>query len=166
LDRVLAPADKADVTPDIWLIDLLYLAAPGRGPTNAGEVDRPDVKVAAIQNSPSDLALTRIIKSAEIVRVPITPNFTTDAAEMLRSGKVDIVGADAGLVDEIVGIYPQAKVIGAFHTNPVAAALPKGRSDAALAKVMEIFTEAKRTGIVQDAIEQVGLRSGVRIAPE
>jgi polar amino acid transport system substrate-binding protein len=28
--RVLAPADKADVTPDVWLIDLLYLAAVGR----------------------------------------------------------------------------------------------------------------------------------------
>src|SRR5215475_10015937 len=28
--RVLAPADKADVTADAWLIELLYLAAAGR----------------------------------------------------------------------------------------------------------------------------------------
>jgi len=28
--RVLAPSDKADVTPDVWLIDLLYLAAADR----------------------------------------------------------------------------------------------------------------------------------------
>jgi len=163
--RILVPPDKADATSDIWLIDLLYLAAPGHGPTNTGEVDRRGRKVVAIQNSPSDLALTRAITSAEIVRVPITPKFTTDAVEMLRSGKADIIGADAGLVDEIVGLYPQAKVIGAFHTNPVAAALPKGRSGAALAKLTEILTDAKRSGVVQDAIEQAGLRTGVRVAP-
>src|SRR5262245_5475818 len=28
--RVLAPADKADVSPDVWLIELLYLATPRR----------------------------------------------------------------------------------------------------------------------------------------
>ena len=165
--RVLAPTDKADVTPDVWLIDLLYLAAAGRDLTSADQVDRPRCKVGTIQNSPSDRFLTRTLKSAELVRIPLTANFPADAVEMLRGGKADVFGADSGLIDSIVGSYPEAKVLpGVFNTVRVAVALPKGRSGAALAKLVEILAEAKRTGVVQKAIEQAGLRSGVRVALE
>ena len=164
--RVLAPTDKADVTPDVWLIDLLYLAAAGRDLTS-DQVDRPGCKVGTIQNSPSDRFLTRTLKSAELVRIPLTANFPADAVEILRGGKADVFGADSGLIDSIVGSYPEAKVLpGAFNTVRVAVALPKGRSGAALARLVEILTEAKRTGVVQKAIEQAGLRSGVRVALE
>jgi polar amino acid transport system substrate-binding protein len=73
--RVLAPADKADVTPDVWLIDLLYLAAAGREFASVEQVDRSGVNVGTIQNSPSDRFLTRTLKSAELVRIPLTSNF-------------------------------------------------------------------------------------------
>jgi polar amino acid transport system substrate-binding protein len=43
-------------------------------------------------------------------------------------------------------------------------ALPKGRSSAAQAKLAEIVNEAKRTGIVQKAIDEASLR-GVQVAP-
>jgi polar amino acid transport system substrate-binding protein len=75
-------------------------------------------------------------------------------------------GADSGLIDSIASDYPGAKIVpGAFNTVHVAVALPKGRSPAAQAKLVEIVSEAKRTGVVQKAIEQAGLRSGVRVAP-
>jgi hypothetical protein len=73
--RVLAPSDKADVTPDVWLIDLLYLAAAGREFASAEQVDRSGVKVGTIQNSPSDRYLTRVLQSAELVRIPLTSKF-------------------------------------------------------------------------------------------
>jgi polar amino acid transport system substrate-binding protein len=97
----------------------------------------------------------------------MSPNFPADAIEMLRSGKADVFGADSGLIDSIASGYPGAKAVpGAFHTVRIAIALPKGRSPAAQAKLAEIVSEAKRTGIVQKAIEQAGLRSGVRVAPD
>jgi polar amino acid transport system substrate-binding protein len=165
--RVLAPADKADVTPDVWLIDLLYLAAVGREFASADQIDRPGVKVGTIQNSPSDRFLTRTLKSAQLMRLPLSPNFPADAIEMLRSGKADVFGADSGLIDSIASGYPGAKTVpGVFNTVRVAVALPKGRSPAAQAKLSEIVSEAKRTGVVQKAIEQAGLRSGVRVAPD
>jgi polar amino acid transport system substrate-binding protein len=49
--RILAPADIANVTRDVWLIDLLYLAAAGQAFGGPDEVDRPGVKVGTIQNS-------------------------------------------------------------------------------------------------------------------
>jgi hypothetical protein len=85
--RVLAPADLANVTDDVWLIDLLYLAAAGQAFGAPDEVDRPSVKVGTIQNSPSDRFLTRTLKSAELVRLPLSPNFPADAIDMLRSAR-------------------------------------------------------------------------------
>jgi hypothetical protein len=165
--RVLAPADKADVTPDVWLIDLLYLAAVGNEFASADQVDRPGVKVGTIQNSPSDRFLTRTLKSAQLVRLPLSPDFPGDAIEMLRGGKAHVFGADSGLIDSIAGGYPGAKIVaGAFNTVRVAVALPKGRSSAAQAKLVEIVNEAKQAGVVQKAIEQAGLRNGVRVAPD
>ena len=165
--RVLAPTDGADLTPDVWLIDLLYLAAPGRDLTNIDQVDHPGRKIGAVQNSPSDRYLTETLKSAEIVRIPLSPNFSADAVELLRSGEADAIGADFGLIDAIVESYPEAKIIpGAFTSIRVAVALPKGRSEAALAKLVEILNEAKRTGIVQEAIDQAGLRNGLRVGPQ
>jgi hypothetical protein len=165
--RVLAPADKADVTADVWLIDLLYLAAAGKEFATADQVDRPGVKVGTIQNSPSDRFLTRTLKSAELVRLPLSPNFPGDAIEMLRGGKSDVFGADSGLIDSIAGGYPGAKIVaGNFNTVRAAVALPKGRSSGAQAKLAEIVNEAKRAGVVQKAIEQAGLRNGVRVAPD
>jgi len=165
--RVLAPADKADVGPDLWLIDLLYLAAAGERFASADQVDRPGVKVGTIENSPSDRFLTRTLKSAELVRLPLSPVFPADAIEMMRSGRADVFAADSGLIESIAGGYPGAKIVtGAFNTVRVAVALPKGRSAAAQAKLHEIVNEAKRTGVVEKAILQAGLRIGVRVAPD
>ena len=164
--RVLAPADSAYVTPDVWLIDLLYLAAAGKPFAAGEEVDRPGIKVGTIQGSPSDRILTRKLKAAELVRLPLTPNFPADAVDLLRSGKADVFGADSGLIDAVAAGYPEAKrVPGAFDTVRAAVALPKSRSAAARAKLEEILAEAKRTGVIQKAIEQAGLGDGVRVAP-
>lgn len=165
--RVLAPADRADLTADVWLIDLLYLAAAGKAFASADQVDRPGVKIGTIQTSPSDRYLTRTLKSAELVRLPLGPAFPADAIEMLRGGKADVFAADSGLIDSIAGGYPGAKIVsGAFNTVRAAVALPKGRSAAAQAKLNEIVSEAKRTGVVEKAISQAGLRDGVRVAPD
>lgn len=164
--RVLAPSDKADVSPDVWLIDLLYVAAAGRAFANAAEVDRTGVRVGTIQNSPSDRFLTRTLKSAELVRLPLSANFPKDAVELLSSGKADVFGADAGLISAIVGADADAKVVpGVFNTVHAAVASPKGHSPLSQSRLGEIVSEAKQTGIVQKAIDQTGLRSGVRVAP-
>jgi hypothetical protein len=43
--------------------------------------------------------------------------------------------------------------------------LPKGKSSAAQSKIAEIVREAKKSGVVRKAIEQLGLK-GVRAAPD
>jgi polar amino acid transport system substrate-binding protein len=162
--RVLAPVDKADSTADLWVISLVYVAAPGKEFPDIASVDKAGVKIGTIRGAPSDRVLTREIKAAELVRIPLSPNIAADAAELLRSGKADLFGADSGVGYPAAEALPGAKIVpGAFAMVRVAAALPKGRSTAAQAAFASIVEEAKQTGVVQKAIDAKGLK-GVNVA--
>jgi polar amino acid transport system substrate-binding protein len=164
--RVFATPDKSDLSSDVWLIDLMYVAAPGHEFADASQVDRPGVRVGVVQGSPSDRYLSQTLKAAEIVRVPLSANTASDAIERLRGDNADVFGLDAGIGYEITDGLPGAKIIpGNFNTVPVAVALPKGRSPASQAKLADLIKEAKQSGVVQRAIEQAGLR-GLRVAPD
>jgi len=164
--RAVAPEGMSDVVSDLWLVDLIYLAAPGHEFADSTQIDRPGVKIGAIKGSPSDKYLTRTLKSAQLVRIALSPNIVADTVEMLRNGTTDLFGADSGVVYAAAKGLPGAKILpGVFTTIQQTMLLPKGRSAAAQAKFAELAVEAKRTGVVQDAIERRGLK-GVRVAPE
>jgi polar amino acid transport system substrate-binding protein len=163
--RVLAPVDKSESTSDLWVIDLVYVAAPGKQFPDIASVDRTGVKIGTIRGAPSDRVLTREIKAAEIVRIPLSPAIAADAAEMLRSGKADVFGADSGVGYPAAEALPGAKVVpGAFAKVRVAAALPRGRSAVAKAALATLVDEAKQSGVVQKAIDAKDLK-GVNVAP-
>jgi polar amino acid transport system substrate-binding protein len=162
--RVLAPADKADSTANLWAISLVYVAAPGKEFPDIASVDKAGVKIGTIRGAPSDRVLTREIKAAEIVRISLSPTIAADAAELLRSGKADVFGADSGVGYPAAEALPGARIVpGAFAMIAVAAALPKGRSSAAQAALATLVEEAKQTGVVQKAIDAKGLK-GVNVA--
>jgi polar amino acid transport system substrate-binding protein len=162
--RVLVPADKADSTADLWVISLVYVAAPGQEFRDIASVDKPGVKIGTIRGAPSDRVLTREIKAAEIVRIPLSPTIAADAAELLRSGKANVFGADSGVGYPTAEALPGAKIVpGTFAMVRVAAALPKGRSATAQAALATLVDEAKQTGVVQKAIDAKGLK-GVNVA--
>src|SRR5215469_3415620 len=86
-----------------------------------------------------------------------------DWRELLRSGKVDVFGGDAGVGYPAAEALPGAKIVpGAFAKVRVAAALPKDRSAAAQAALATLVDEAKQSGIVQKAIDAKGLK-GVNV---
>src|ERR1700682_1243817 len=155
--RVLAPADKADSTANLWAISLVYVAAPGIEFPDIASVDKAGVKIGTIRGAPSDRVLSREIKVAEIVRIPLSPTIAADAADLLRSGKANVFGADSGVGYPAAEALTGAKIVpGAFGTVFVAAALPKGRSPAAQALLATLVDEAKQTGVVQKAIDAKG----------
>src|ERR1700744_1594806 len=162
--RVLAPADKADSTQNLWAISLIYVAAPGMEFPDFASVDKAGVKIGTIRGAPSDRVLTREIKAAEIVRIPLSPTIAADAADLLRSGKADVFGADSGVGYPAAEALPGARIVpGAFGMVRVAAALPKGHSPAAQALLATLVDEAKQTGVVQKVIDAKGLK-GVSVA--
>jgi ABC-type amino acid transport substrate-binding protein len=164
--RVLVPAEKADSTADLWAVSLIYVAAPRTEFPDIASVDKAGVKIGTIRGAPSDRVLTREIKAAEIVRIPLSPTIAADAADLLRSGKANVFGADSGVGYPAAEALQGAKIVpGAFGTVLVAAALPKGRSPAAQALLAMVIDEAKQTGVVQKAIDAKGLR-GVNVATQ
>lgn len=163
--RALAPDGTAASTADIWTISLVYVAAPGKEFADIAAVDGPGVKIATIQGAPSDRILTRQIKAAEIVRIPLSPHIAADAAEMLRTGRADVFGADSGVGYPAAQALPGAKIVpGAFATVRIAAALPESSSPKARAQLERLIAKAKHTGVIQKAIEANGLQ-GVSVAP-
>src|SRR3981189_3312087 len=162
--RILAQADKADSTANLWAISLVYVAAPGIEFPDIASVDKAGVKIGTILGAPSDRVLTREIKAAEIVRIPLSPTIAADAADLLRSGKANVFGADSGVGYPAAEALTGAKIVpGAFGTVLVAAALPKGRSPTAQALLATLVDEAKQTGVIQKAIDGKGLK-GVNVA--
>jgi len=109
--RVLAPVDKADSTADLWAISLVYVAAPGTEFPDIASVDKAGVKIGTIRGAPSDRVLTREIKAAEIVRIPLSPTIAADAADLLRSGKANVFGADSGVGYPAAEALPGAKIV-------------------------------------------------------
>jgi ABC-type amino acid transport substrate-binding protein len=157
--RVLAPADKADSTENLWAISLVYVAAPGTEFPDISSVDKAGVRIGTIRGAPSDRVLSREIKAAEIIRIPLSPTIAADAADLLRSGKANVFGADSGVGYPAAEALNGAKIVpGAFGTVLVAAALPKGRSPAARDLLASLVDEAKQTSVVQKAIDAKGLK--------
>ncbi len=155
-------AEKADFSPDLMLVDFMFVSAPGREFANAAQVGRPGAKIGVARNAGPDQFLSRTLKSAELVRMP---GGGDSAVETLRSGKADVWAANGHIVQAIAARLPGAKVVpGAFTTDRYAVALPQGRSSAAQRKLAEIVNEAKGRGVLSKAIEHAGLR-GVRVAP-
>ena len=86
--------------------------------------------------------------------------------EELRTGKVDVWATSASNVQRLIDSLPGATVVpSAFTNDRFMVTLPKGKSSAAQSKISEIVMEAKKTGVVQKAIEWLGLQ-GVRAAPD
>jgi polar amino acid transport system substrate-binding protein len=153
-------ADKADFLADLVLADFVFVAAPGREFADAGQVDRPGVKIGVGTKSVSDQYLSRNLKSAELVRAA-----GVGGVEMLRSGKADVWAISASRAQEVAKALPGAKVVpGAFTSDRYMVTLPKGRSTAARSKITEIVNEAKKAGVVRKALEHSDL-TGVRAAP-
>ena len=150
--------ERADFIADILVNEFWFIAAPGREFTNHAQVDRPGVKIGVGLNSSTDQFLRRTLKSAQLVHGLI-------AAEALRSRQVDVWAASASNIAELAKRVPEAKIVpGSFTSDRTMVILPKGRSSAAQAKVVEIVDQAKKAGVVRKALEQTGVK-GVLAAP-
>lgn len=116
--------------------------------------------------APSDRVLTREIKAAEIVRIPLSaPRLRLMRLNCCAQVRQTVFGADSGVGYPAAEALPGAKIVpGAFALVRVAAALPKGRSAAAQA-ALATLDGTKQTGIVQKAVDAKSLK-GVDVATQ
>lgn len=154
-----AAKEKFSFTPDVLLVDYVYLAGPGRIFADVADVDRPGIKVGASENGSGSQILKRTLKSAQLV---LGPGSVASEVELLGSGKVDVYGSNTNNLLLVAAQLPGAAFVpGAFFTVHFAVAMPKARSPAAQERLATIVKDA--SGLLQNAVEKAGLK-GVRAA--
>src|SRR3954468_873254 len=147
---------------DVFMeVDNSYIARPGLSLKTADEVDHAGIKVAVAQGSAPDGFLTRTLKNAEIVRVP---GGLGPAREALSAGRADVFADNTNVAHQIAKDLPGATVLdGRFNVVQMSIAVPKHNA-AAITIVDEFVRDAKRDGLIAQAITRAGLR-GVHPAP-
>jgi len=156
------PTRDADVdfSSPFLELDFSYLVPPGSSIGSVADADRPGVRIAAVRNHASTLALSRILKHAELVYAD-TPDATFN---LMRAGRADAFAQARPVLLEYSPQLPGSRVLQErYGAYLLAMALPKGRAER-LAYITEFIEEAKASGLVQRAIDGGGLR-GVQVAP-
>jgi polar amino acid transport system substrate-binding protein len=141
-------------------LDFTYLVPSGSSIRSVADADRPGVRIAAVSNHASTLALSRILKHAELVYAE-TPDTTF---ELLRSGHADAFAQARPVLLDYSTQLPASWVLPErYGAYLLAMALPKGKAER-LVYIAEFIEEAKASGLVQRAIED-GRLGGIQVAP-
>lgn len=151
---------EVDFSSPFMQLDFTYLVPSGSSIRSVADADRPGVRIAAVRNHASTLALSRILKHAQLVYAE-TPDTTFDR---LRAGHADALAQARPVLLDYSTQLPASRVLQErYGAYLLAMALPKGKAGR-LAYITEFIEEAKASGLVQRAIERGGLR-GVQVAP-
>jgi polar amino acid transport system substrate-binding protein len=149
-----------DFAPPHLVVDLTYLVAPGSVLRSVPAADVTGVRIAAARGAATALFLERALKAAKLTLAENEPA----AFELLRSGQADALAQNRFLLLGLAERLPGARVLeDRFSSAEMTFVLPKGRA-AALEYVGAFVAEAKRSGLVSQAIDAAGLR-GVGVAP-
>jgi len=147
-------------TPPFMQVDYSFLVPAGSPIRKIADADRPGVRIAAVRNHSSTLALSRMLKQAEQIGTD-TPE---EAFELLRGGRAHAWASIRPALLEYCPKLPGSRVLDdSYGANLPALVVPKGQ-DARLAYLSEFVEEAKASGLVQQAIERAG-QPGYRLSP-
>ena len=153
-------AKRVAFGPAYHLLQSTYLVAPGSPIQNVVEVDRAGIRIAGVDNTVTFRASNRVSKNAMHVGVAAP----SEAVELMRAGKADAIALSRESLSGIVGKLPGARVLdGGFLNSVTAIAVPKDKP-AALAYAATFLKDAKATGLVRRAFDDIGLKDAV-VAP-
>ena len=154
-------ANEIEFAPGGYLeIETTYLVMAGSPLRTVNDVDRKGVRVAVGAKGGPDLALTRILKNAELVRSPTS----AAATKQFVSDKLDaLAGLRPTLAVEAEKIPGSRLLEGSFTTVQQSVGTPKGR--VAGAQYIQGFVEdVKASGLIARLIEKNGAK-GAKVAP-
>ena len=139
-------------TPPFMQVDYTCLVPSGSPIHDTAGADRPGIRIAAVRNHASTLALGRILKFAVQVGAE-----TPDAAfDLLRSGQADTWASIRPSLVESCARLPGSRVlVESYGANLPALVVPKGHA-ARLDFISEFVEAAKASGAMQQAIGRGG----------
>jgi polar amino acid transport system substrate-binding protein len=144
-------AAEADFSPPYVIIHGAYLVRADAPFREIGDVDKSGVTVGVGQGSIYDLYLTRILKSAVLVRNP--KGGATGGIEPFVEQKLDVAAGVRDPLEVYAKAHPEVRLLpGSFQEIRQAVATPKGRGAAGTAFLRDFVEAMKATGFVADAL--------------
>jgi polar amino acid transport system substrate-binding protein len=142
------------------LLQSTFLVAPGSKMQSVKDADAKGVGIGGVAN-------TATFRAA----IKATPNAThiefakVDAAvAAMLEGRISAIALSRESLSGLVGKIPGSRILDdAFLNSSTAVCLPKGKP-AALAYVSDFIEEAKASGLVRRALDEMGLTSS-QVAP-
>jgi len=142
------------------LLQSSYLVAPGSTIQTLADVNRPGVRIAGVDNTATFRASNRASTNAThlAVRGP------EEAIEMMHTGKADAIALGRESLTGVAPKLPGSRILdGGFLNSTTAVAVPKNKP-AALAYASAFVEEAKASGSVRRAFDDIGLKNAM-VAP-
>lgn len=153
-----ARAKEWDFTGPHLEVEFGYLVPAGSSLTAIADVDRTGIRVAVQERSGPEAFISGVLKNATVVRAP---DYATTVA-MQKSGKAEVIFSIKPILFDLSNQMPGSRVLEGSPGNvPQAMALPKGRSDTAIAYARKFIEQAKSDGLVKAAVERAALRGVV-----
>jgi len=142
------------------LLQSTYIVAPGSSIQTIAEADRAGVRIVGVKDTATFRASNRASPNATHIALA-----GVDAAiNMMREGKADAIALGRASLGGVAAKIPGARVLdGGFLNSTTSIAVSKGKA-AARAYVSAFIEEAKASGLVRRAFDNIGLKNE-QVAP-
>jgi polar amino acid transport system substrate-binding protein len=142
-------AAEVDFTPAVLEFDYSFLVPAGSALRHFADIDRAGIRISVVRNHASTMALTRLIKHAELVGFDLPD----DTFKALRDGNAEAFAAPRQILVEYSERLPGARVLDeSYGVNRVGIAVAKHRPGL-LSYCSEFVAHAKATGLIAQIIE-------------
>ena len=142
------------------LLQSTYLVAPGAKIASVKDADTPGVRIGGVANTATFRTSTKTAPNATHVSFE-----KADAAvTALRDGQVDALAFSRESLTGLQSKVPGSRILyGGFLNSTTSVAVPKGKPEA-LAFATQFIEEAKASGLVRQALDELGLKTS-QVAP-
>jgi polar amino acid transport system substrate-binding protein len=142
------------------LLQSTYLVAPGSAIKTVAEANSAGVRIAGAK----DTATFRASNKASPHATHISLAGVDAAVDAMRAGQADAIALSRESLTGLAAKIPDARVLdGGFLNSTTAVAVPKGHPEA-LAYASAFIEEAKSSGLVRRALDDMGLTAS-QVAP-
>lgn len=147
-------AAEVDFTPAVFQFDYSFLVPAGSALQNFADIDRAGIRVTVVRNHASTMALTRMVKEAELIGFDLPD----DAFAALRHGNAEAFAAPRPILDDYAEKLPGSRVLAqGYGVNRVGIAVAKHRAGV-LSSLTAFVEVAKTSGLIERFIAEAGLR--------
>ena len=142
------------------LLQSTFLVTPGSPMRSVKDANASGIAVGGVANTATFRAATKATPAAthvEFAKVDL-------AVAAMQEGRIQAIALSRESLSGLVGKLPGSRILDdAFLNSSTAVCVPKGRP-AGLAYVSEFIEEAKASGLVRRALDEMGLTSS-QVAP-